>query len=457
MRINTIAINNEGVSQIDFKRVKYIPIILLELYLIGVLILYSLGPWKWPTNNVVQFYLLILSYYLALALGYFIAVNIKCYVKEIDTKKIPIKILYIIISLSFIMTILNFLYTIGINSLNFKELLQIIITGIKDPSSRYYGETALGGFGGAYFTYAYVLTAPFLWPAIPLGLYFFKNLNLFYKIFFILTITIEAARWIAIGTSKGIIDIILIIIAVLFLKFILKITRNRKNQKPKIAKYGFVIIAIILCVIATTVFLNNTGDRVEEEWRLYSLSTGGVPIDYSSPIMKICPDSFKPAMVYVSSYLTQGYYGFSLAFDLDNEPMLGIGNSMFLIENFSEIFNRDYYSKTYQAKMERFNWDKFSNWHSIYVWFANDVGIYGVIFIMMLLGALFAKVYKEAILYKDSLAIVLFCLLGIMFFYFPANNQILSYPSTFMTFWALLLFWIGRRYIRGFKSGEKVL
>jgi len=33
-----------------------------------------------------------------------------------------------------------------------------------------------------------------------------------------------------------------------------------------------------------------------------------------------------------------------------------------------------------------------------------------------------------------------------MFSYFSANNQVLSFPETFMAFWVLTLLWISSRY-----------
>ena len=114
---------------------------------------------------------------------------------------------------------------------------------------------------------------------------------------------------------------------------------------------------------------------------------------------------------------------------------------MFLLENIQEATGADLFQLTYQARLEQFDWDPLVNWHSFYVWIANDVGIVGIFAVLFLMGFFFYQVAWDAIELESDIAIVLFCLFAIMFFYLPANNQILSYPTTFMAFWVLFIAW----------------
>jgi hypothetical protein len=289
--------------------------------------------------------------------------------------------------------------------------------------------------------------APVMWSVFPLSIYNFKRLKLSYKLIVLISLFFELARWIATGTSKGIIDVILIILVVTVVKYMKKRALDNRNRIFDFKKYRFRILVLSLIVVGVFFFSNNVGDRVNQNWSNYIISNGNVNINVDAPLMKITPNSMKPTLIYLTSYLTQGYYAFSMSLDLDYYPMLGVGNSMFLMENFNEIFDLNLYEKTYQNRMSVFGWHPFVNWHSFYVWVANDVHYIGVILVMFLIGYLLGSVYKNVILYDDPIALVLLCLTTIMIIYIPANNQLLSYPTTFMAFWITLIYWnVRKRY-----------
>ena len=119
---------------------------------------------------------------------------------------------------------------------------------------------------------------------------------------------------------------------------------------------------------------------------------------------------------------------------------------MFLMENIQELTGADLFSQSYQARLEQFDWDPLVNWHSFYVWIANDVGPVGVVVVLFLVGYFFYQVSFDAI---ERVG-----LFAIMFFYLPANNQVLSYPSTFMAFWVLFVVWKYRRIRSTRRKGE---
>lgn len=54
---------------------KYTPIILVEIYLISTVILFSLGPIDFSIHNKILFWLLIVLYHLFFVFGYFIGIR----------------------------------------------------------------------------------------------------------------------------------------------------------------------------------------------------------------------------------------------------------------------------------------------------------------------------------------------------------------------------------------------
>ena len=175
------------------------------------------------------------------------------------------------------------------------------------------------------------------------------------------------------------------------------------------------------------------------------MTNNNTEIDINTPIVSQLSRDLQISYVYISSYLTQGYYGFSLALDEEFIPMFGIGSSMFLIENSSELIDENLYELTYMYRIRDEGWDPFVNWHSIYVWLANDFTFIGVIFFMFFLGYLFSDIFINAIFLKSKLAISLLCMTMIIIIFIPANNQLLSYPSTFISFWFILILYLLRK------------
>lgn len=424
------------------------PLILAQLYLIGVMVLYNFGPWEWPTRQPAVFYLLILLFQIFFCLGYFLSINnVESRIKNFNTVSLR-KFLSIMIVVNLIYVIINFFHTVGLSSFSISGIVDSFFNGLTNPSAQYRLKFTAEKFGGQYFTYFSVIFAPIIWSVFPLSFYNFDKMKFKYRIIFLFTLFFEIARWVAIGTSKGVIDLIMILIVVILAKHIQRQLSENYKKPSVLRKYGFRIIVLMLLLSGVLFFSHNVGDRVNQNWSNYSISNGNVSINFESPLMIITPSSLKPTLIYLTSYLTQGYYAFSLSLDLDFNPMFGVGNSMFLMENFGGILSSNLYENTYQNRMSIFNWHPYSNWHSFYVWVANDVHYLGVIIAMFLMGYLFGSTYKNVILNNDPIALVLFCLVTIMIIYIPANNQILSYPTTFMAFWILLIYWYFRKKYR---------
>lgn len=430
------------------KNVTMFPLVVFQLYLAIILTLYILGPWDWPTQNPFYFYSLLFLYQLAFGLGYLISIKRKTINRRCFNTNSIIVYLRIMIVLNLFYTIVNFMHTVGVSYLSLGSIIDNFINGLTNPSMQYQMKFNATKFGGYYFTYFSVITAPLFWPVIPLSIYYFSRLALFYKIIFLFSVLFEISRWLAIGTNKGIFDLIIIVIVVTMLKHMQK-NYYLQREKTKLFKSFKLAIAIsLLIIIVLSLFSNNVGDRINENWANYSTTNGNVSINDESFLMILCPDILKPTLIYLTSYLTQGYYAFSMSLGLDFKPLYGMGNSMFLMENFKEVFGIDLYYYTYQSRLIAYGWNPYVNWHSFYVWVANDVNFPGVIIIMFLIGYLLGLVYKDAIINSNPVALTLLCLICILMVYLPANNQVLSYPTTFISFWGLLFYWNFRKRYR---------
>jgi hypothetical protein len=433
-------------SDVYCKRTLLLPSKVVHWYLAAVIILYLFGPLEWHTQNKLFFYSFITLAQFLLYYGFKNTVNSLSSkpltsIVSVDEKYV-LKFLKIMIAVNLLFVFLNMIRYAGVTPFSWDLLFKKLYLGITSPAQQYREKFTPNVFGGQLLTYSTVVLSPFLWPVIPLSLLFFNKLSVINKILLFLTLFFECARWIAIGTNKGIIDVVLIIASVLLIKHLQnKFRSNEITQTRSIKPIGTYILIIILFFIGLFYFINTIGSRVADNWVSISNALGGVQINFESPLMKITPEFLKPAMIFITSYLTQGYYGLSLAIGKPFIPMFGVGNSTFLMEIIKRLFNIDLFQYTYQARIAYLGWDPSGNWHSFYLWVANDVHFLGTLVIMFLLGKYFGALCYHSISKKDPVASVLLCMMFILFFYLPLNNQVFSNPPTFMAFWVLSLFW----------------
>ncbi len=427
------------------KSVLYYPMKLVQLYLSFIIVLYIFGPFEWPTREPLLLYSFLFSAQIILFMGYKSSMKRNCTPtckKNIDYEKFFLKYLKYAITTNLVFVILNTIRNTGMSSFSLVTLLGKVNMGLLNPGQQYHEKFVSATFGGSILTYTTVILSPFLWMVLPLSLYYFKKLNLFNKILTIIAVVFEAARWISVGTNKGIIDLIIIFSSIILIKHLQSRYSNGDVIKTKYKnKFKIYIPLLILLVIGMTFFTNAINSRVGGVWE-NEFFTIHASINKEALLMRFLPDFVKPTMVYMTSYLTQGYYALSLALTEPFTPMFGIGNSMFLMDNFKKIFDADFFQYTYQTRLSYLGWDSLANWHSIYVWLANDISFIGILPLLYMLGKYFGNICKDVIINKNPIACVILCLLFIMFFYFPLNNQVLSYPTTFMAFWGLTFYWI---------------
>lgn len=423
-----------------------LPMKIVQIYLCSTIILYILGPFEWPTHNSLLFYTFLFMVQFALFFGYKTSMNnVKQFNAKVKNNKRFLRLLKIMIVINLIFIILNATRYTGLSSISFQGLFEKVQYGLLNPFQQYQAKFDTANFGGKILTYSSTLLAPLLWSTLPLSLLYFKKLNILFKLLTIFALLGEAFRWIGTGTNKGVFDLLIICAVVaLIMRMQNTYTVSLLNFKKKRKRRGILYFSLLI-ILGTTYFSNAIGSRVNENWYNISMSTGRVPIEFNSFLMNLCPAFLQPTMIYLASYVCQGYYALSMALTLPWTPMFGVGNSMFLMDKFSTLYGANLYQYTYQSKLQIYGWDQFVNWHSIYVWLANDIHFIGVIPLMFVLGFFFAEITKDAVIQKQRIASVILCLLFIMFFYFPANNQVLSYPSTFMAFWVLSILWVYQR------------
>jgi hypothetical protein len=145
----------------------------------------------------------------------------------------------------------------------------------------------------------------------------------------------------------------------------------------------------------------------------------------------------------LSVYLNQGYYALSLALEKPFKPTWGVGNSFATIRQAERIVGAGTVSeRTYPFQIEQDGWNAYENWSSIYPWIASDASFPGTVAVVFVIGYLLARCWVDTLGGANPFAVVMFSEFVIMVYYFPANNQVLQTPESFVAFFASLVLWV---------------
>lgn len=435
------------------KKTLFIPIRITMVYLLFTLLMYVCGPFDWKTENPVYTYIYLGLYLLMLWGGYQIGIRGKQNSYKWDAQKFDnkiIKILKIMLVINLVFYIFSIMRTYGMNNFNISHLIANMKVGLLNPGQGYENkllrDTLTGSevLGGSVFTLILFIWNFFSYSIWSLGMVYFKKMNLLFKIVVFLTIMLQILYSLSIGTNIGVFVPAIYFIAYFGVNITIK---NNKTIKKKRKNYKFVIFILGLYLLVT--FGNNILGRGGIVKEGYNYSVGGIRIDQHSIFFDLVPQALHPLLIAGASYLTQGYYGFSLATNLKWIPMYGIGNSM-QITNFLTNMGSSIGEKSFQARLEPLGWDPEINWHTAYLWFANDVGFLGVVLVMFLIGFLFAKIYRDSIECENPFAKVLIGQFVLLIMFLPCNNQLGQSFQYIFSFWLMLIAWgisRKRRYI----------
>ncbi|THE09063.1 oligosaccharide repeat unit polymerase [Bacillus timonensis] len=403
---------------------KYFPLILLESYLFISVILFYFGPINYPNVSVFKTVSLILLYNFFLVIGYLVAEK---KITLIENKKMVIsfnKIRIMILTGAIISIFFSYVSFVSYSSsINPLIIIKDILGGISDPGEAYLRNIQIAREGGV-ITKFMTLLSPVTFLTIPLGLFFYFKLKTFEKIVVAIAIVTEILTFIIKGTNFGIFKIAIIFVVIFML--------NRGYEKINLITKGLIGFALFY-------FLFSISDRMQ----LTEIpnTVFNIEIDKQHILFKLLPVSLSVPIMLAMSYVSQGYYALSLTSLYNFESTYGFGSGRFLISNMQSLLDINIWERTYQYKMDPL-WDSRVNWHTIYVWFANDVGIYGVLVIMAIIGFLFCLVLKDAKEQKNIFAIILLPLYIIMLLFIPANNIIFDNPLMFMPFVIFNIVWI---------------
>lgn len=433
------------------------PLKIFIIYWAFSLLLYAFGPFAWVTYQPILFWTLHFLFLFAFVAGWLLSGKIVTNRRgrewtEVDDRGLLKRfgpLLYINLFYEVINLFRSFLFA----NFNVSALIQRIIFGITNMGDSYnsfqdnINVTSAGVVGGSIITLFNYVWDIWGFSTLIFGVLYFKKLKFHQKCIATACIFIEVVAYLARGTNIGVFRIVLIFLVLYYIKNMK--SESERTKKNRGRKTKLVILGIAAAVVVVLLF-----DKIMKSrggikyWQMGFYNIGGIHINHDSVFFKILPSGFHQLLVSLSAYLSQGYYGMSLTLRVPWQPMWGIGYSMAL-QNLLKNFVPTIADASYQTRIEQFGWDSYSQWHSMYSWFANDISYLGVSFVMVLFGYIFHRALRDSLELNNPYAKVMLYYMFLMAVFLPCNNQIGQTTYTLFSFFYVFIKWqLSKRNVR---------
>lgn len=416
---------------------RLVPIIFAQIFLWTTYVLFAFGPWRWPLRNISELNTFVCSAHIALLVGY-LSVAHKAPKPSLSIQINPERLL----KASLWITIFILPFTCYART---GHWIPDIVGSIKDSGKAYAEAHMFTENSSNFASYLRIIASPWLAVLFPLGFYIRKQLSKGTWILLLVAMVAVVVMSISTGQRRDIADLMITI------PFIIAATHwlGRPRLKQNTITTG--LASILLLVIAFTFYFTYSHvSRVGKQAASYGANpaTRMMP-DLDNQILKALPEEIQPGMLGLINYLATGYYGLGLSLDRPVEPMYGMGHSMFLTRNFERLINdKSFESKSLPVQISDKDGFRYPVlWCTAYPYFANDLGFFGTILMLFVIGRGLASTWIDLLGGKNPSAVVFFSLLMIFVFYLPATNRMLQDGEGVVSFYSWLAIYLASRFV----------
>ncbi|MBN1919615.1 MAG: hypothetical protein JW892_00095 [Anaerolineae bacterium] len=410
------------------------PIVFFLTYLSLTVLLFAFGPWPYPVQNGAKLYFYLFCTHVALLIGYLTAANRKPggYYGRWSVGHLVV-----------ISSVISALLFFPTSKLTTGSYFPDIRGALGNLGIAYFRSQALRQEGVPVVMYMRIFLAPFTIVLLPLTVFYWGQLRPFLRRLALVVALGDLVLSVSIGTNAGVARFLFIAVWLLFASSVSKGRRlQRRRPGGRVLVLGVIAFVLIFSFFTSTMLSRGSSVR-----RYYS-STLGVYADENHILMRSFPPELQVGVAGLSSYITQGYYALYLALDEPFVPMFGVGNSQFLFRQAARIVGMpEILDLPYPVRLQKYGWDAYGHWSTIYPWLASDLSFPGTILLMFLIGHLFAMAWLDTLNRLNPFAVVMFSQFLIMLLYFPANNQLLQGGEGLVAFWSTLILWLLTRTI----------
>lgn len=287
---------------------------------------------------------------------------------------------------------------------------------------------------------------PFVWAVIPLGILYWPRLGWIYRGLLFSTVLCSLIFSALRGTDREIADL-LIISASAYVVAAARRNLERERAPRRVApgpthflarRWRLAVIVALALTTAGSVFVERKEDRMNTVSAFCFLNSGACA-DYGNPLVVGMTDSGRFATSMSVAYITNGYYGLSLALEKPFLTSWGIGHSPALARVY-DIAGGDpsISTRTFNYRNIDDGWPEEYYWSTMLTALANDVSFPGAVLLMGLFAWVWGRSWMDAVVARNDSAAIVFCLATFTVLYFPANLQILQTLEGYTT----VVFWV---------------
>ena len=417
-------------------KAEYLPLWFSMLVMWLTLFIYVAGPvrWidKWDWAEAVTILLLAL-YFVAFAAGYLLRSR-----KLVKKEPISIdltehfnwkKFLSISIWINLFLTVSN--AQIYSSTSDIISLFLQAIKGVFSPDTVYYGKDASSRMGNVvvWLTFFY---SPAMYITWFLSVFKFKSLEKRERIVVVFTFAVELARWLSVGTNKGLFDIVLLFVTFFLVLCMHYLGRSDcKTEENRAFIKRITVIVLVAIILFFAFFGMALSARVNGQYN---------EANYASFPYNLIPKGLRFLIDKVDHYLVHGYNNMEKIIEnCEFKWTFGLGNSRFSMQIVNILFDVDLTGRTYPYQLKEFGVDPLVSWHSAYSWFASDITFAGVIVLMFFAGFYLCGIAHDVIHKKDPVAMALLYLMVLMVVNASCTNYVLAYTNGFAGFWGLFV------------------
>lgn len=405
---------------------KYVPLYFTIAYLVVTMLLSFLGPVVYFNMDVRRVTLFMFGIMASITVGYFLGANVKPKLAQpmTDRRVTLDRIFLISLALGLIGLVLT-IYDL-IRGGNFNTNLSDLGSVYLDSYEGY--ERNSGSYSLIFIIYSLAAAPTFI--ATVWGLFYFKQLDRLRKIL-VLTLILGTLFTFTIGSGKQkqLGDVIIYVAAI----FGLRAAMRGKVLSLKTTINGAVLL--VGGVLGLTLVLSQRYDALSiNAFNVNSHVMQSISYDLDHPVFRLFGYHWGLALAMFSGYLSQGYYGLSLALNTPTtwSHFLGFSYSVSVIAN--RVLGIDFpYLSTYPyIAGSGSGWGE-AHWYTVFPWFASDVSFLGTIPLFGYFAYIYARTWRESVEFANPFAILMFCMLSLGAVYMPANNQLVHSPGGLAT------------------------
>lgn len=292
------------------------------------------------------------------------------------------------------------------------------------------------------------VAAPLTFAVVPLGILHWRSIGLVGRAAVLVAVASSVTFSIMRGTDKEIADLFVVGVAAAFVSYGRSRALGERGFALVRRYWKAALVALLFVYFAQGLFTDRKEGRLGGIVSRTAICANNSRIcaDLSNPWISWLPQRQRFGLTFFILSTCSGYYGLELALEKPFETAYGVGHSPAAMNVYEQLTDdTTLHTRTFTYRNGGDLWSEKYYWSTLMTWIANDVGFFGTVPILALIGYFWGRWWREAAAGMSDPAAVLFVLTTMIIFYLPANNQVLANYDGYAVFAAWIGAWLWHR------------